>query len=249
MTPEQYITDNEDLNNDKPTINEAIIIANQPQRLRLVFSKKEIIKYIGHLDLMLAWERSLRRARLPLAYSKGFNARPKIQTAFSLPLGTIGTAEILDIILTEPVDLATAKEQISQALPVGIGIHAIEEVPLKAPHLENLLRQAEYLVTVETELSAEVLNERISSLLAATEIWQIRERKQKSENINLRPWLHELTLTNWTPGEAQLSMRLTAGQFGNLRPIDVLQALNLHENWYGIERRQLIFEAEASQSL
>ena len=47
------------------------------QRLRLTFAKGEPIKYISHLDLMRTWERALRRAQVPLAYSEGFNPRPK----------------------------------------------------------------------------------------------------------------------------------------------------------------------------
>jgi hypothetical protein len=39
-------------------------------------------------------------------------------------------------------------------------------------------------------------------------------------------------------------MRLTAGQFGNLRPEEVLKALGLGDNWAEIERTRLIFDQE-----
>jgi len=108
---------------------------NQPHqyRLRLVFAKKKQIKYIGHLDLVLAWERALRRAQMPLAYSKGFNPHPKIQVASSLPLGATSSAEIMDIILNQPVPPAEALARIRAALPLGLELHSVEEVPLKAP--------------------------------------------------------------------------------------------------------------------
>lgn len=214
-------------------------------RLRFVFAKRVQVKYISHLDLTLVWERALRRARIPLAYSQGFNPRPKIQFASGLPLGTTGTAEIMDVIVTEPVDPDRARERIKGTLPVGVGLHSIEEIPLKAPTLQHLLRQAEYHVLVETELSAAGLSERIDDLLAADQVIQTRRRRQKEEEFDLRPWLHQLHLESSAAGQAHLRMRLTAGQFGNLRPEAVLKALGLADNWAEIERTRLIFAAEA----
>jgi radical SAM-linked protein len=223
---------------------------NQPQkyRLRLTFAKKEQTKYISHLDLALAWERALRRAQIPLAYSQGFNPRPKMQFASGLPVGTTGTHEILDIIVTAPVDLAEALTRIKAALPVGIGLHEIQEVPVKASALQHLLREAEYRVMVETDLSAEELSRRIVDLLAADKIIQTRRRKKRQEKFDLRPWLHELRLELLENGEAFLEMRVTAGQFGNLRPEAVLKALGLENNWATIERTRLIFTDQKSSA-
>jgi len=218
---------------------------NQPPpkyRLRLVFAKRSQIKYISHLDLNLAWERALRRAQIPLAYSQGFNPRPKIQFASGLPLGTTGIAEIMDIIVTESIDPDEAHTRIKAALPVGMGLKSVSMVPLKTPTLQHLLRQAEYRVKVETDVSPDDLTERIQDLLKADKIIQIRHRRKQEEEIDLRPWLHELKFDSVGDGEVQLRMRLTAGQFGNLRPEAVLKALGLEENWAEIERTQLIFE-------
>jgi radical SAM-linked protein len=218
---------------------------NQPppnHRLRLIFAKKKQIKYIGHLDLVLAWERALRRAQIPLAYSKGFNPRPKIQVASSLPVGTTGSAEIMDIAIIQPLEPAEALERIRPALPEGLELHSVEVIPLKDSTLQHLLRQAEYRVIVETDLPAEALAERIEGLLTAATIAQTRQRKKQAEAIDLRPWLHDLSVESLTGGEASLRMRLTAGQFGNLRPEEVLKALGLGDNWAEIERTRLIFE-------
>ncbi len=218
---------------------------NQPppnHRLRLVFAKKKQVKYIGHLDLVLAWERSLRRAQIPLAYSKGFNPRPKLQVASSLPVGTTGSAEIMDIMTTHQVDPDEALARIRPALPVGIELHTVEPIPLKAPTLQHLLRQAEYRVMVETDLPVEELTRRIETLLTAAELPQTRQRKKQLEAIDLRPWLHELAVKSVGQGEAFLTMRLAAGQYGNLRPEEVLKALGMGDNWAEVDRTRLIFE-------
>jgi radical SAM-linked protein len=213
-------------------------------RLRLTFAKKAQIKYIAHLDLALAWERALRRARLPLAYSQGFNPRPKMQIASSLPLGVTGRAEMIDIILTQPIDPLEVLTQLRTALPMGIELLTVEEVPLKAPSRQDLLRQAEYQVTVETDLPAAELTRRINALLAADSLPQVRQRQKQVEQIDLRPWLHDLRLAEVNSGDARLSMRLTAGQHGNLRPAEVLAALGLADAWADIERTRLIFEEQ-----
>jgi radical SAM-linked protein len=215
--------------------------------LRITFAKKVLVKYISHLDLVLVWERALRRAQIPLAYSRGFNPGPRIQVASGLPVGTTGSAEIMDIIITHPLNPAAALAQLKPALPVGVAVHAVEEVPLKAPTLQNLLIQADYRVTVETTLPANQLTARIEALLAADKIIQSRQRKQRAEEVDLRPWLHDLRLDGVTSGEARLFMRLAAGQHGNLRPESVLDALELADAWAEVERTRLIF-AEAGAS-
>src|SRR5262245_44880538 len=205
---------------------EGMVDPNQPAkyRLRLVFAKKSAIKYIGHLDLSLAWERALRRAGIPLAYSKGFNPRPKMQFASELPLGSMGSAEIVDVVLYDAVDPTEARRRLQSSLPAGIELHEVEAVPLKAPTLQQLLRQAEYRVLVETELSPAELTRRIEALLEADKLIQTRRRQNREEEIDLRPWLHDLKLEVIGENEVCLRMRLSAGQWGNLRPEAVLKA-------------------------
>ncbi len=70
-------------------------------RLRITFSKSGSLRYTGHLDLHSIWERTVRRAGLPLSYTHGFHPGPKIQLASALPLGFIGCAEIVDLWLDE----------------------------------------------------------------------------------------------------------------------------------------------------
>jgi radical SAM-linked protein len=217
---------------------------NQPAkyRLRLVFAKKAQIKYLGHLDLSLAWERALRRAQLPLAYSKGFNPRPRMQFASELPLGTMSSAEILDVVLYDAVEPQDAYGRLQQSLPVGIELHSVESVPVKSPTLQQLLRQADYRVLVETELPPAELSARITALLSAEKLLQTRQRRKKEEEVDLRPLLHALKLERSGETEVELQMRLSAGQSGNLRPEAVLKALGLEGCWAEVERTALIFE-------
>jgi radical SAM-linked protein len=75
--------------------------AEAVQRLRITFSQAGALRYVGHLDMVRTWERGLRRAGVPLAYSGGFNPGPRLYFASGLPLGATGRAEIVDVLLTE----------------------------------------------------------------------------------------------------------------------------------------------------
>ena len=76
---------------------------NQPvaavQRMRMTFTKEGTARYISHLDLARAVERALNRAGLPIAYTQGFNRRPRLSLAAALPLGYTSQAEIADVVL------------------------------------------------------------------------------------------------------------------------------------------------------
>ena len=215
------------------------------QRWRVTFAKGPQLKYISHLDLSLAWERALRRAGVPLAYSQGFNPQARLQLASGLPLGYTSAAEILDIILDEPLAPADFVARLRPALPLGLSVTAVEEVDLKSPALQSALRQAEYRVTVETPLSAGELAGRIAALLAADRLEQQRVRKQRPETFDLRPLVGDIRLETAAEGHAVFWMRFSAGNQGNARPEAVLTALGLGEAYAQVERTKLLFEFDS----
>lgn len=212
------------------------------QRLRITFAKGPQLKYISHLDLTLAWERTLRRAGAPLAYSRGFNPQAKLQLASGLPLGYTGVAEMMDVILTEPMSPDEFIARVRLALPEGLSVVAAEEVALKSPSLQSALHQAEYRVTVETLLPDNELSTRISHLLASDRLEQQRVRKRRVETFDLRPLVDDVRLEAMGEGQAILWMRLSAGQRGNARPDAVLAALGLADAYCQVERIKLVFE-------
>ena len=76
------------------------------QRMRVTFATDDTVKYVGHLDMARAWERAIRRARLPLAYSQGFNPQARMHFAAALPVGFTGQAELIDVFLDAEVEPA-----------------------------------------------------------------------------------------------------------------------------------------------
>ena len=214
-------------------------------RLRITFAKGHQLKYISHLDLALTWARALRRARVPLAYSQGYHPQARLQMASGLPLGYTGAAEVMDVILTASMPPEEFITCVDPTLPEGLSIASAEEVPLKAPLLQSALRQAVYRVTVETSLTEEELNRRVANLLATDQLEQQRIRKGRVETFDLRPLVDDVRLEAIGDSQAVLSMRLSAGQHGNVRPDAVIATLGLENAFTQVERTRLLFEFDS----
>ena len=213
--------------------------------MRITFGKGPQLRYISHLDLALTWERALRRARVPLAYSQGHNPHAKLQLASGLPLGYTGSAEVMDVILTASISPEEFIACVDPTLPEGLNIASAEEVPLKAPSLQSALRQAVYRVSVETSLPETELKRRIANLLASDVLEQERVRKGRVEIFDLRPLVHDVQLMSVNDGQAVFCMRLSAGQHGNVRPDAVTTALGLESEFSQVERTRLLFEFDS----
>ncbi len=119
-------------------------------RLRITFSKSGALRYIGHLDLHSLWERTVRRAGLPLSYTQGFHPGPRIQLASALPLGFIGCAEIVDLWLDETPGLSDLpyKDSLQSAAPPGLVISSVDIVDEHGPALQTQVIAAEYGITL-----------------------------------------------------------------------------------------------------
>ena len=130
------------------------------QRLRITFSRGDEVKYLSHLDMMRLWERALRRANIPLAYSQGFSPHPRISIAAPLPIGVTGDGELMDIMLQKRMSPNVVIKALGEQLPCGIGVHGVAQVPLTLPSLQSQVRQAEYRVEMTTGSSQPAVTNR-----------------------------------------------------------------------------------------
>jgi radical SAM-linked protein len=211
-------------------------------RFRVTFAKGDVLKYTSHLDLARLWERSLRRAGIGLAYSGGFNPRPKTQLAAALPLGHTGEAEWLDVWLEKPATADSFATALVPALSAGLTISQVLQVGLREPALQTQITSAEYRVTVEWDEPAEQVETRIGRVLAATQVMQERQGRQ----YDLRPLVEELWLVQTREGAVVLGMQLAARQGATARPEAVLQALGMDAAFARYHRRRLITEATSA---
>ncbi len=92
------------------------------QRLRIRYAKRGRLRFTSHRDFSRAFERAVFRARIPMAYSSGFNPHPRISYAGAAPTGSASEAEYLEIALAEIVDPADVQRALDEAMPDGLDV-------------------------------------------------------------------------------------------------------------------------------
>lgn len=214
---------------------------NEPPvfRIRIAFSKCQSLRYTGSLDMHRIWERSFRRAQLPLAYSQGFHPQPRINQALPLPLGMTSQNDLAEFWLEKEMDLLEVAKALQPAVPPGLDIHSIETVDLRSPSLPLQVISAEYKVQILVTIPDSQLSQSIAELLARPEI--IREKRGKQ--YDLRPLVEVLRLQNGDNGQTILIMQLSAREGATGRPEEVLTALDLDPFMARIERSRLILSS------
>jgi radical SAM-linked protein len=208
----------------------------------MTFAKGDALKYISHLDLARAWERIFRRAGLPIAYSQGFNPRPRFQIAAGLPVGVTGLAELLDVWLAESLAPQEVLTRLRPALPCGLEVLDAVEVDLRASSLQSQLRTADYRAVVHSQETVEAMRTRVQALLDASTLPRRRQHKGQWQTYDLRPLVQSVTVEPGQPGEQIVAMRLQASPHGAGRPDEVLDALGLSLAPHTLERTNLGFE-------
>jgi radical SAM-linked protein len=111
------------------------------QRLRMHYAKRGRLRFSSHRDFQRAFERALRRAAVPMAYSAGFSPHPKVSYAGAAPTGTGSEAEYLEIALAQACDPEQLRRAIDESLPPDLDVLEIVEVPVNgAPSLADRLQ-------------------------------------------------------------------------------------------------------------
>ncbi|MGL5206797.1 MAG: TIGR03936 family radical SAM-associated protein [Acidaminococcaceae bacterium] len=120
-------------------------------KLRIKITKDAGIRFISHLEYVRTIERAIRRAKLAVAYSEGFNPHMKFSLASALGVGVTSEAEFVEIELAEEIDLAATMKKLAVNLPTGIRILAADIADTKTDKLMAQAGGADYRVIVPFE--------------------------------------------------------------------------------------------------
>lgn len=209
-------------------------------RLRITFAKNEAMRYIGHLDLHRTWERTLRRAGLPLSYSQGFSPHPKINLASALPLGFTSQCEVVDIWLDQEFLLSEVQEALRNSAPPGLIIRDIQQVPDRAPTLQTILDASEYEVILLEPVPE--LGDKLARLSAAASL----PRQRRGKAYDLRPLILDLQTAQPDPsGQARFLTVLAAREGSTGRPEEILAELGVKIEDARVRRLRLIFKDQS----
>jgi radical SAM-linked protein len=219
----------------------AAALPSQRFKVRIRFRKGGDLRLVSHHDLMHCFERMLRRAELPVHASQGFHPKASLVFAQSLALGIVGSQEVAELELDEPLPAEEIHHRLSRQAPIGLEILSVSAIHAKA---KAHVRRAGYRVAVPPE-SCTGVPERIVELLAADHAWFERTRPEP-RRLDLRPYLSELHLT-----DGHLVMMLWVTPNGTARPEEILQILGLGdvlEQGAIIERNALELQDETQEN-
>jgi radical SAM-linked protein len=210
-------------------------------RLRVRFAKLGKVRFTSHRDIARVWERAIRRAQLPVAYSQGFTPRPRVSFGLALSTGYESLAEYLDIELdtvtdggTPPIDVAALPDTLSDALPAGIDVTAVAVVEPGADSLQQAVTSCSWDIVLR-DVTPEVVDAAIARVLAADHLPVTRERKGKPVSDDLRPGV--LALARVDAGAPGVLLRAELGaQPRALRPSELLAVMDLGDH-EGLVRR------------
>jgi radical SAM-linked protein len=192
--------------------------------------------------MMRLWERALRRARLPLRYSQGYHPHPRLSLALPLSVGMTAGAEWLDIELRVPLSPDEIMARLPAQLPAGIALQHIVPAPRRAPALATRVRAVEYEVRVRQPPPKEPVQEQVQRLLQA-QSWPVQEQhKERVRTIDLRAFIAEVELGDWTAEEGYLRLLLRCDAGRSARLATVLGALGIGPAAL-FHRKQLLLHA------
>jgi radical SAM-linked protein len=207
-------------------------------RHRITFATARSLAFISVLELGTLWERSLRRAGVPVRYSQGYNPRPKLVFAAPLLVGCGSRADLLDIWLDPDAGPRTATETMTALTgetPRDLKVLGVTGVSRNEPSLPKQLVQNEYRAWVR-DADRDRLSAAVDALLEAESVVQVRREKE----YDLRPLIQDLRLEPEAPIGQPLWMRLKARPGATGRPDEVLKALDVRDHPWRCARVRMI---------
>ena len=191
-------------------------------KVRVKFAKEGAMKFIGHLDIMRYFQKAVKRANLDVAFSEGFSPHMIMSFASPLGVGITSTGEYFDMELKSATTSSDMVKRLNDAMAEGMKILSIRQVEDgKASKAMSLVAAADYRLKFrETAKLPENWKEKLEEFKAQKEIVILKKTKKSEKEIDIKPWIYELKLT-----DEGLFMKVAQGSASNLKPDLVVSSL------------------------
>jgi hypothetical protein len=214
--------------------------------VRLRFSKRGKVRFVGHRDVARAFERAFRIAELPIAFTQGFSPRPRVSFGLALSVGHESDAEYLDVELREPVD-RDLPAVLTAALPDGIVVTGAAALADRAPALQEAVTAVEWEIEVSSEGRSEhevrrperpgetgpgrsspaplAVARLVAAAMASPSLRVVRTRKGREAEEDIRPALRRVEVLGAAEHGVLLGFEVST-QPVSVRPGELLAALD-----------------------
>ena len=166
-------------------------------KVRIKFTKTGAMKFVGHLDTMRYFQKAVRRAELPAAFSGGYSPHMIMSFAAPLGVGTTSLGEYFDIELTETVPTKEIEKRLNTVMAEGITVSSARKVEDgKASTAMALVAAADYLVAFRPgrEPVCPSWREQLSDFLAQKELLVTKKTKRSEKTVDIRPYIYRMEL-------------------------------------------------------
>ncbi len=166
-------------------------------KVRIKFTKTGAMKFVGHLDTMRYFQKAVRRAELPAAFSGGYSPHMIMSFAAPLGVGTTSLGEYFDIELTETVPTKEIEKRLNAVMAEGVTVSSARKVEDgKASTAMALVAAADYLVAFRPgrEPVCPSWREQLSDFLAQKELLVTKKTKQSEKTVDIRPYIYRMEL-------------------------------------------------------
>ena len=203
-------------------------------KARIKFRKYGVMKFIGHLDVMRFFQKLMRRADIPIAFTGGFSPHMIMSFANPLGVGITSDGEYFDIELTESIDMKEAVIRMNQVTVEGIDI--VDMVSISDDKKQtgmSIVAAADYLSGLKKGALPENWKERVKEFLNQETICVVKTTKKSEKEVDIKPMIYEFDVC-----EDKLYMKLATGSVENLKPELVMQAF---ARFLGVDLNQVDF--------
>ena len=189
-------------------------------KARIKFRKNGVMKFIGHLDIMRYFQKAIRRAEIPIAFTSGYSPHMIMSFANPLGVGLTSDGEYFDIELTESIASKEAVRRLNEQMVDGMEIVSFVQIPDdKKSKGMSIVAGADYLSSVKNGSLPENLAEKLEAFYAQNEICVVKKTKKSEKEVDIRPMIYKLECRN-----GGIYMRVAAGSVQNLKPELVTEA-------------------------
>lgn len=203
-------------------------------KVRVKFKKYGVMKFIGHLDVMRYFQKALRRADIPVAFTKGFSPHMVMSFANPLGVGLTSDGEYFDLEITHPLSTKEAVKRLNEVMVEGMEILDFVEISGdKKSTGMSIVAAADYLVTDKDGKMDDAFFDGLSRFTEQEEINVMKKTKRSEKEMDIRPLIYEMK----RQGNA-MYMRVSAGSVANLKPELVMET---YMSFLGLSSKEFHF--------
>ena len=203
-------------------------------KARIKFRKYGVMKFIGHLDVMRFFQKVMRRADIPIAFTGGFSPHMIMSFANPLGVGVTSDGEYFDIELTQEIDMLKAVERMNEVVVEGIDIVNMVPIPddKKCTGM-SIVAAADYISSVKLGQFPEDFNEKTAGFMNQSSINIVKKTKKSEKEVDIKPMIYK-----FEERDGSLYMLVATGSVQNLKPELVMQAFC---NYLGVDYEEFSF--------